>query len=176
MPETSQRLRVWKTYKLFIGGAFPRSESGRVYPVTDPTGAHLANAPRASRKDARDAAAAARKAFGRWSGATAYNRGQILYRIAELLQGRHQQFTDEIAHTEGVTAAQAATQVEAAVDRWIWYAGWADKIHQVLGNPNPVAGPYFNLSTPEPTGTVAILAPQHSSLLGLVSVLAPAIT
>lgn len=173
MPE---RIDVRKTYKLFIGGAFPRSESGRVYEVADHTGRWLANVPHASRKDARDAVAAARKAFGAWSGATAYNRGQILYRIAEMLQGRHRQFTTEVAQAEGLTPGEAAAVVDAAVDRWVWYAGWADKTTQIAGAANPVAGPYFNLSTPEPTGTVAVLAPQHSSLLGLVSVLAPVIT
>jgi acyl-CoA reductase-like NAD-dependent aldehyde dehydrogenase len=169
------RLGVLKTYKLYVGGKFPRSESGRVYEVTDATGGWLANAPRASRKDARDAVAAARKAFGGWSGATAYNRGQILYRVAEMLEGRREQFVREVADAEGLPVEQAGAQVDAAVDRWVWYAGWTDKIAQVMGGGNPVAGPYFNLSTPEPTGVVAVLAPQESSLLGLVSVLAPVI-
>ncbi|SEQ67463.1 aldehyde dehydrogenase family protein [Streptomyces radiopugnans] len=169
------RLGVLKTYKLFVGGKFPRSESGRVYEVTDTRGNWLANAPLASRKDARDAVVAARKAFGGWSGATAYNRGQILYRIAEMLEGRREQFTAEVAAAEGLSKAKAAARVDAAVDRWVWYAGWSDKIAQVAGGANPVAGPYFNLSTPEPTGVVAVLAPQESSLLGLVSVLAPVI-
>ncbi|MFF2653256.1 aldehyde dehydrogenase family protein [Streptomyces sp. NPDC058045] len=180
-----QRLGVFKTYKLYIGGKFPRSESGRVYQVTTGStasgaageggGEWLANAPRASRKDARDAVVAARKAFGGWSGATAYNRGQILYRIAEMLQGRHEQFAAEVAEAEGVSRARAAAQVDAAIDRWVWYAGWTDKIAQVAGGGNPVAGPFFNLSSPEPTGVVAVLAPQDSALLGLVSVLAPVI-
>ncbi|GAA2452813.1 aldehyde dehydrogenase family protein [Streptomyces macrosporus] len=169
------RLSVLKTYKLFVGGKFPRSESGRVYEVTDTRGNRLANAPLASRKDARDAVVAARKAFGGWSGATAYNRGQILYRIAEMLEGRRDQFTAEVAAAEGLSKAKAAAQVDAAVDRWVWYAGWSDKVAQVVGGANPVAGPYFNLSTPEPTGVVAVLAPRESSLLGLVSVLAPVI-
>ncbi|MCG3043112.1 aldehyde dehydrogenase family protein [Streptomyces sp. S1A] len=169
------RLGVLKTYKLFVGGRFPRSESGRVYEVTDTRGNWLANAPLASRKDARDAVVAARKAFGPWSGATAYNRGQILYRIAEMLEGRREQFAAEVAAAEGLSRAKAAARVDAAIDRWVWYAGWSDKIAQVAGGANPVAGPYFNLSTPEPTGVVAVLAPQESSLLGLVSVLAPVI-
>ncbi|NLU72272.1 aldehyde dehydrogenase family protein [Streptomyces sp. HNM0575] len=164
-----------KTYKLFIGGKFPRSESGRVYEVTDSEGNWLANAPQSSRKDARDAVAAARKAFGGWSGATAYNRGQILYRVAEMLEGRREQFAAEVAAAEGLSAPAAAAQVDAAVDRWVWYAGWSDKIAQVAGGANPVAGPFFNLSTPEPTGVVAVLAPQESSFLGLASVLAPVI-
>ena len=171
----NDRLRVFKTYKLFVGGKFPRSESGRVYEVTDPKGTWLANAPRSSRKDARDAVVAARKAFAGWSGATAYNRGQVLYRVAEMLEGRREQFAAEVAAAEGLSGAAAAAQVDAAVDRWVWYAGWSDKIAQVAGGANPVAGPFFNLSTPEPTGVVAVLAPQESSLLGLVSVLAPVI-
>ena len=163
MPE---RLAVRKTYKLFIGGTFPRSESGRSYVVTSVDGDFLANAALASRKDVRDAVVAARKAFPGWSGATAYNRGQILYRIAELLEGRRDQFSTE---------ARDRAQVDAAIDRWVWYAGWADKLAQVYGNANPVAGPYFNLSAPEPTGVVGIVAPPDSPLLGLVSVLAPVI-
>jgi acyl-CoA reductase-like NAD-dependent aldehyde dehydrogenase len=172
---TPVRVDVLKTYKLFIGGKFPRSESGRVYEVTDSEGDWLANAPQSSRKDARDAVAAARKAFGGWSGATAYNRGQILYRVAEMLEGRREQFVSEVAAAEGLSAAEASAQVDAAIDRWVWYAGWSDKIAQVAGGANPVAGPFFNLSTPEPTGVVGVLAPQESSLLGLVSVLAPVI-
>ncbi|MFJ2159693.1 MULTISPECIES: aldehyde dehydrogenase family protein [unclassified Streptomyces] len=170
-----QRLSVFKTYKLYVGGKFPRSESGRVYEVTDSKGKWLANAPRSSRKDARDAVVAARKAFGGWSGATAYNRGQILYRIAEMLEGRRDQFTREVADAEGLSKAKAAAVVDAAIDRWVWYAGWTDKIAQVVGGANPVAGPYFNLSSPEPTGVVTVLAPQDSSFLGLISVVAPAI-
>jgi len=172
---TEDRLEVRKTYKLYIGGAFPRSESGRSYPVTDPKGKLLAHAAQASRKDLRDAVTAARKAFAGWSGATAYNRGQILYRIAEMLEGRREQFIAEVIAAEGVTAAKAATQVAAAIDRWVWYAGWSDKYAQVVGGSNPVAGPYFNFSMPEPSGVVGIIAPQESSLLGFVSVVAPAI-
>ncbi|GAA2550782.1 MULTISPECIES: aldehyde dehydrogenase family protein [Streptomyces] len=173
--EKTERLSVFKTYKLYVGGKFPRSESGRVYEVADSKGNWLANAPLASRKDARDAVVAARKAFGAWSGATAYNRGQILYRVAEMLEGRRDQFVREVADAEGLSRAKAAAQVDAAIDRWVWYAGWTDKITQVVGGGNPVAGPYFNLSSPEPTGVVAVLAPQESSFLGLVSVVAPVI-
>ena len=169
------RLAVPKTYKLYIGGKFPRSESGRVYEVLSAKGAFLANAAKASRKDARDAVVAARAAQPGWAGSTAYNRGQVLYRIAELLEGRRAQFVEEIRLSEGVSAASARSQVEAAIDVWVWYAGWADKYLQVAGNGNPVSGPYFNISTPEPTGVVAIVAPQQQSLLGLVSVLAPVI-
>ncbi|MBA9055591.1 MULTISPECIES: aldehyde dehydrogenase family protein [Streptomyces] len=169
------RLSVFKTYKLYVGGKFPRSESGRVYEVTDPKNNWLANAPLSSRKDARDAVVAARKAFGGWSGATAYNRGQVLYRVAEMLEGRREQFVREVAEAEGLSKSKAAAVVDAAIDRWVWYAGWTDKIAQVVGGANPVAGPFFNLSSPEPTGVVAVLAPQDSSFLGLVSVLAPVI-
>ncbi|MFJ2215855.1 aldehyde dehydrogenase family protein [Streptomyces sp. NPDC101062] len=169
------RLNVFKTYKLYVGGKFPRSESGRVYEVTDTKGAWLANAPLSSRKDARDAVVAARKAFGGWSGATACNRGQVLYRVAEMLEGRREQFVREVAEAEGLSKPKAAAVVDAAVDRWVWYAGWTDKIAQIAGGANPVAGPFFNLSTPEPTGVVAVLAPRESSFLGLVSVIAPVI-
>ncbi|MER5301641.1 aldehyde dehydrogenase family protein [Streptomyces lasiicapitis] len=169
------RLSVFKTYKLYVGGKFPRSESGRVYEVTDSKGKWLANAPLSSRKDARDAVVAARKAFGGWSGATAYNRGQILYRVAEMLEGRREQFVREVADAEGLSKSKAAAVVDATVDRWVWYAGWTDKITQVVGGANPVAGPFFNLSTPEPTGVVTVIAPQESSFLGLVSVVAPVI-
>ncbi|GAA1603979.1 MULTISPECIES: aldehyde dehydrogenase family protein [Streptomyces] len=175
MSESTTRLNVFKTYKLYVGGKFPRSESGRVYEVTDSKGKWLANAPLSSRKDARDAVVAARKAFGGWSGATAYNRGQILYRIAEMLEGRREQFVREVGDAEGLSKSKAAAVVDAAIDRWVWYAGWTDKIGQVVGGANPVAGPYFNLSTPEPTGVVAVVAPQESSFLGLVSVIAPVI-
>jgi acyl-CoA reductase-like NAD-dependent aldehyde dehydrogenase len=171
----TERLAVRKTYKLYVGGAFPRSESGRSYEVTDARGRFLANAAMASRKDARDAVVAARKAYGGWSGATAYNRGQVLYRVAEVMEGRRAQFVDEVAAGEGVTRPRAEKAVDAAVDRWVWYAGWADKIAQVTGSSNPVAGPYFDFSVPEPTGVVSVLAPQSSSLLGLISVLAPVI-
>ena len=169
------RLAVLKTYKLYIGGAFPRSESGRSYLVTDHKGRFLANAALASRKDARDAVAAARKAFSGWSAATPYNRGQVLYRVAELMEGRRAQFAAEVRAAEGLGARQAENMIDAAIDRWVWYAGWTDKIAQVRGASNPVAGPYFNFSLPEPTGVVAVLAPQASSLLGFVSVVAPAL-
>jgi acyl-CoA reductase-like NAD-dependent aldehyde dehydrogenase len=175
MSAVDTRLSVFKTYKLFVGGKFPRSESGRVYEVVDSKGTWLANAPLSSRKDARDAVVAARKAFGGWSGATPYNRGQILYRVAEMLEGRHAQFTAEVAAGEGLSKSKASAVVDAAVDRWVWYAGWADKVAQVAGGANPVAGPFFNLSVPEPSGVVAVLAPQASSFLGLVSVIAPVI-
>nr|MDT0657988.1 aldehyde dehydrogenase family protein [Micromonospora sp. DSM 115978] len=160
MSETAERVAVRKTYKLFIGGKFPRSESGRSYPVQNN------NVALASRKDVRDAVVAARAAVKGWSGATAYNRGQILYRVAEMLEGRRDQFTGL-----GLPAAE----VDAAIDRWVWYAGWADKLAQVHGGANPVAGPYFNLSAPEPTGVVGVIAPARPALLGLVSVVAPAI-
>jgi len=171
----ASRIEVRKTYKLYVGGAFPRSESGRTYEVTDTKGRFLANAAFASRKDARDAVVAARKAFAGWSGATAYNRGQVLYRVAEVMEGRREQFVSDVVAGEGLTARRAEAVVDAAIDRWVWYAGWSDKLAQVLGATNPVAGPYFNFSVPEPTGVVAVVAPQDSSLLGLVSVLAPVI-
>jgi len=167
------RLAVPKTYKLYIGGKFPRSESGRTYEIENAKGDFVANVAKASRKDARDAIVAARGALKAWAGATAYNRGQVLYRIAELLEGRRAQFVDEIVRLEGVSAAAATAQVDEAVDRWVWYAGWTDKHAQVAGNANPVAGPYFNISVPEPTGVVAVIAPQDSSLLGFVSAVAP---
>jgi acyl-CoA reductase-like NAD-dependent aldehyde dehydrogenase len=168
------RIDVKKTYKLYIGGEFPRSESGRSYVVTDAKGRFLANASQASRKDARDAVRAARSAFGGWSGRTAYNRGQVIYRIAEVLESRREQFEAELRSSEGVTPAKARTFVDAAIDRLVWYAGWADKIAQVVGGANPVAGPYFNHSAPEPSGVIAIIAPA-GPLLGLVSVVAPVI-
>lgn len=178
----SARVDVRKTYKLYIGGKFPRSESGRSYEVFGaPTGRRaaaprfLANAAMGSRKDARDAVVAARKAQPGWAGATAYNRGQVLYRVAEVMEGRRAQLVASVRDGEGLTAARAEAVVSAAIDRWVWYAGWSDKYPQVLGGVNPVAGPYFDLSVPEPTGVVAVLAPQESSLLGLVSVLAPVV-
>ncbi|WP_019629032.1 aldehyde dehydrogenase family protein [Actinomadura atramentaria] len=171
--EMTERIPVRKTYKLFIGGAFPRSESGRSYPVADADGAFLANAARASRKDVRDAVVAARKAFPGWSGRTAYNRGQILYRIAEMLEGRREQFAAELRAT-GLDGAAARAEVDAAVDRWVWYAGWADKLAAVFGDPAPVAGPFHTVSVPEPTGVVGIVAPD-GPLLGLVSMLAPVV-
>jgi acyl-CoA reductase-like NAD-dependent aldehyde dehydrogenase len=169
----SDRLRVRKTYKLAIGGAFPRSESGRSYPVYDASGELLAQAAQASRKDVRDAVVAARKAFPGWIGATAYNRGQVIYRAAEMLDGRRDQFAAEVGAAEGLGEAAALRVVDESIDRIVWYAGWADKFAQVAGSANPIAGPYFNFSLPEPTGVVAIIAPQDSSLLGFVSVLAP---
>jgi acyl-CoA reductase-like NAD-dependent aldehyde dehydrogenase len=169
---TGDRLDVRRTAKLFIGGEFPRSESGRSYEVHSHEGALLAWAARASRKDLRDAVKAARSAFPGWSGKTAYNRGQVLYRVAELMQGRRAQFEQELADAG---ASDPARGVAAAIDRWVWYAGWADKIGQVMGGTNPVAGPYFNFTIPEPTGVVGIVAPRDRSLLGLVSRLAPAI-
>ena len=172
---SSSRATVRKTYKLYIGGAFPRSESGHSYVVNDAEGNFVANAALASRKDARDAVVAARKAFGGWSSRTAYNRAQILYRIAEVLEDRRAQFVESVRQSEGLGAKAADAVVDESVDRLVWYAGWADKITQVVGSANPVAGPYFNLSSPEPTGVVAVVAPQQSSLLGLVSVVAPVI-
>ena len=169
------RIDVRKTYKLYIGGAFPRSESGRSYLVSAADGTPLANACRASRKDLRDAVRAARKAADGWAAKTAMNRGQVLYRVAELMEGRREQFVAEVAAAEGIREAAARTAVDRAIDRWVWYAGWADKISQVLGSSNPVAAPYFNFTIPEPTGVVGQVAPEQSSLLGLVSRLAPPI-
>jgi acyl-CoA reductase-like NAD-dependent aldehyde dehydrogenase len=175
LPTESRRVDVRKTYKLFIGGSFPRSESGRTYVVEDAKGRFVANAALASRKDARDAVVAARKAFGGWAERTPYNRGQVVYRVAEMLEGRRAQLADEVARGEGMAGKRADEAVSAAVDRLVWYAGWADKVAQVVGSSNPVAGPYFDFTLPEPTGVVAIVAPQDSSLLGLVDVVAPAI-
>ena len=169
----NDRVEVRKTYKLFIGGAFPRSESGRTYEVHDTDDKFLANAAKASRKDGRDAVLAARKGFAAWSSATAYNRGQVLYRVAEVMEGRRDQFITDVQAAEGLGDKKSARVVDSAIDRMVWYAGWADKYAQVLGNTNPVAGPYFNFTIPEPTGVVAAVAPQDSSLLGLVSVIAP---
>jgi acyl-CoA reductase-like NAD-dependent aldehyde dehydrogenase len=171
----AERVDVRKTYKLYIGGSFPRTESGRAYEVFDARGRLLANACRGTRKDVRDAVRAARKAFPEWAAKTAYNRSQILYRIAELMEGRREQFVAEVMAAEGVGRRRATRLVDAAIDRWVWYAGWADKYSQALGTVNPVAGSYFNFSVPEPTGVVGIVAPEGSSLLGLVSRLAPAI-
>jgi len=180
-PTSTARVDVRKTYKLYVGGAFPRSESGRSYEVyAAPSGRRttprfLANAAMGSRKDARDAVVAARKAQPGWAGATAYNRGQVLYRVAEVMESRRAQLVTDVRDAEGVSAARAESLVSASIDRWVWYAGWSDKYPQVLGGLNPVAGPYFDISTPEPTGVVAVLAPQASALLGLVSVLAPVV-
>jgi acyl-CoA reductase-like NAD-dependent aldehyde dehydrogenase len=167
------RIEVRKTYKLYIGGAFPRTESGRSYLVEAADGSPVANACRGSRKDLRDAVRAARKAFPGWADRTAMNRGQILYRVAELMEGRHDQFVAEVEQAEGLKPVDAREVVNRAIDRWVWYAGWADKIAQVLGSSNPVAADYFNFTIPEPTGVVGIVAPEASSLLGLVSRLAP---
>jgi acyl-CoA reductase-like NAD-dependent aldehyde dehydrogenase len=172
-PAERARVDVRKTYKLFLGGAFPRSESGRSYVVRSPDGSPLANAVRASRKDVRDAVRAARGAFAGWEGATAMLRGQVLYRVAELMEGRRDQFEAEVAAAEGLDSTAAREQLDRSVDRWVWYAGWADKIAQVLGTVNPVAAPYFDFTIPEPTGVVGLVAPETSSLLGLVSRLAP---
>jgi acyl-CoA reductase-like NAD-dependent aldehyde dehydrogenase len=169
------RIPVRKTYKLYVGGQFPRSESGRSYLVRAADGTPLANAVRSSRKDLRDAIRTARGAVGGWSSKTAMNRGQVLYRVAELMEGRRAQFVEEVASAEGLSIAAATAQVDRAIDRWVWYAGWADKISQVLGTVNPVGAPYFNFSIPEPTGIVGIVAPESSSLLGLVSRIAPAV-
>lgn len=173
MMNNNDRVEIRKTHKLFIGGAFPRSESGRTFEATNSSGEFLANMAMASRKDARDAVMAARTAFASWSKATAYNRGQVLYRIAEVMQGRAEQFVQDIQNSEGVSMKKATKQVDTAIDRMVWYAGWSDKYAQVLGNTNPVAGPFFNFSVPEPTGVVAAVAPDSPSLLGLVSVIAP---
>ena len=170
----SARAEVRKTYKLYINGAFPRSESGRSYVVNDAKGEFLANASHATRKDVRDAVGAARSAFGSWAGRTAYNRGQIVYRIAEVVESRRAQFEAEIIAAEGVSAAKARDYVSLEVDRLVWYAGWADKIAQVTGGANPVAGPFFNHSAPEPTGVIGVVAPK-GALFGLVSVVAPVI-
>ena len=169
------RLDVRRTAKLFVGGKFPRSESGRSYEVVGHDGDFLANVSQASRKDLRDAVVAARGAFSTWSSATAYNRGQVLYRVGEMLEGRRDQFVAEVRDALGLSARQARQRVDAAIDRWVWYAGWSDKFAQIDGTANPVAGPYFDFSLPEPTGVVGIVAPQDAPLLGLVSVVAPVI-
>jgi acyl-CoA reductase-like NAD-dependent aldehyde dehydrogenase len=171
----ADRIEVRKTYKLYIGGDFPRTESGRAYEVFGARGELLANASRGTRKDIRDAVRAARGAQADWAARTAYNRSQILYRIAELMEGRRDQFVTEVVAAEGVTRPRATRLVDAAIDRWVWYAGWADKYPQIIGTVNPVAGRYFNFSVPEPTGVVGVIAPEASSLLGLVSRLAPVI-
>ena len=168
------RLPVAKTYKLFIDGAFPRSESGRTFPVHGPDGTLLANAARASRKDLRDAVRTARAAQEGWAARTAYNRGQVLYRVAEMLEGRRAELASLLSDT-GLATEAAEEEVEASIDRWVWYAGWSDKVHHVLGTVNPVAGPYFNFTVPEPTGVVGLVASGRPALLGLVSRLVPAI-
>ncbi len=174
-PQRTGRVAVRKTYKLYVGGEFPRSESGRSYLVRASDGTPLANAVRGSRKDVRDAVRAARTAFPGWDAKTAMNRGQVLYRVAELLEGRRDQFEAEVAQAEGLSAEAAREQVDRSIDRWVWYAGWADKIAQMLGTVNPVSGSYFDFTIPEPTGVVGIVAPEGSSLLGLVSRLAPVV-
>jgi acyl-CoA reductase-like NAD-dependent aldehyde dehydrogenase len=174
-PATPVRIPVRKTYKLYVGGQFPRSESGRSYLVRAADGTPLANAVRSSRKDLRDAVRTARGAFPGWAAKTAMNRGQVLYRVAELMEGRRAQFVEEVGAAEGLTEAQAGEAVDRAIDRWVWYAGWADKISQVLGTVNPVGASYFDFTIPEPTGVVGIVAPESSSLLGLVSRVAPAV-
>jgi len=166
-------LDVRKTYKLYVNGAFPRSESGRTYPVHDPRGRLVANACLGSRKDLRDAVGAARGAQAGWAKRSAYNRGQILYRIAEVMQGRREQFVAELRHA--MPAAAAGREVDAAIDRWVWYAGWADKFAQITGASNPVEGPYFNFTVPEPVGVVGIVCPDDAPLLALVSRVAPCI-
>ena len=167
------RIDINKTYKLFIGGAFPRSESGRVYEVKGSNKKFLANPALASRKDLRDAVVAAKSAQAGWAGATAFNRGQILYRIAEIMQGRSEQFTEEISALEGVTSKVAKLQVEEAIDTWVWYSGWCDKLSSVAGSQNQVSGPFYNFTTPESLGVVAIFAESKPSLLGAVRTLAP---
>jgi len=167
------RLDVNKTYKLFIGGAFPRSESGRVYEVKGANKKFIANPSLASRKDLRDAVVAAKSAQPGWANATAFNRGQILYRIAEIMEGRSEQFIDEICALEGVTTKAAKLQVEEAIDTWVWYSGWCDKLSSVTGSLNQVSGPFYNFTTPESLGVVAIFAENKPSLLGVVRTLAP---
>jgi acyl-CoA reductase-like NAD-dependent aldehyde dehydrogenase len=166
------RLDVRKTYKLYIGGDFPRSESGRSYPVLDAAGEVVARVALASRKDLRDAVRAARTALGGWAGRTGYNRGQVLYRVAEMVEDRSGTFVDQL-RLGGLGRKEATREVERSIDRIVWYAGWCDKFPQVFGNLNPVAGPYFNISTPEPVGVVGVVAPDRPALLGLVSRLAP---
>lgn len=171
----SKRIDVKKTYKLFIGGAFPRTESGRTYEVKNSKGVFIANPCMASRKDLKDAVVAARAAQGSWSQATAYNRGQILYRIAEMLEGRREQIISEISELTGVTVKKASDEVEASVDLLVWYAGWTDKISALDGATNPVAGPYYNFTIPEALGVVGFIAPKKSALLGFIAGIAPII-
>jgi acyl-CoA reductase-like NAD-dependent aldehyde dehydrogenase len=169
-----KRLEVLKTYKIYIGGQFPRTESGRYYVPVNKKEIKLANVCLCSRKDFRDAEVSARSAYSGWSTRAAFNRGQILYRIAEMLEGRKAQFIDELIKQDA-TAAQAETEVNLAIDRLIYYSGWCDKFQQIFSSVNPVASPHFNFSNPEPTGVVAAIAPQNNSLIGLVSVIAPII-
>ncbi len=169
-------LAVSKTYKLFIGGAFLRSESGRTYQARDRKGNFMANAALASRKDLRDAVVAARKGYATWSKATAYNRGQVIYRIAEMLESRRTEFAELITISTGAAREDATAEVEAVIDRLVHYAGWTDKLAAVMGSANPVSSPYFSYSAPEPMGVVGVLAPSGSPLLGLISVITPVIT
>jgi acyl-CoA reductase-like NAD-dependent aldehyde dehydrogenase len=169
-------LAVSKTYKLFIGGAFPRSESGRTYQARDRKGNFIANAALASRKDLRDAVVAARKGYATWSKATAYNRGQVIYRIAEMLESRRTEFAELITISTGAAREDATAEVEAVIDRLVHYAGWTDKLAAVMGSANPVSSPYFSYSAPEPMGVVGVLAPSGSPLLGLISVITPVLT
>ena len=167
------RVDVRKTYKLFIGGQFPRSESGRSYELLDAKGNFLANPALASRKDLRDAVVAARAASEKWASASAFNRSQILYRVAEVMEGRREQFVSEVMAQEGVTKAQAIKQVDAAIDLWVWYAGWCDKIPTIFGSTNPVSGSFYNFTTPEPVGVVAAFIDGNSSLIDIVHGIAP---
>ena len=169
------RIDVRKTYKLFIGGQFPRSESGRSYEIQDAKGNFLANPALASRKDLRDAVVAARSAADKWASANAFNRSQILYRIAEIMEGRRDQFAAEIVAQEGVTRVQAIKQVDQAIDLWVWYAGWCDKISTIYGSTNPVSGSFYNFTTPEPVGVVATFAQGNNSLVDVIHAIAPAL-
>ena len=171
----NDRLEVKKTYKLFIGGAFPRTESGRSYEIHDHSGEFLANVCLASRKDLRDAVVAARAAQPKWASATAYNRGQILYRIAEMMEGRRDQFASEISALDGIPTAQALKEVHTAIDRWVWYAGWSDKLASLVGSTNPVAGPFYNFTIPEPMGVIGVIAPESKTLVGFIDAVAPII-
>ena len=171
----SNRIDVKKTYKLFINGAFPRTESGRTYEIKNAKGVFIANPCLASRKDLKDAVVAARAAHSGWNKASAYNKGQILYRIAEMLEGRRSQFIDEIVLVTGITKVMAEKEVTGSVDRLVWYAGWSDKLSTLSGALNPVAGPYYNFTVPESMGVVAAIAPESPSLLGLIDAIAPII-
>ncbi|MGZ4033644.1 MAG: aldehyde dehydrogenase family protein [Bacteroidia bacterium] len=168
------RIEIQKTYKIYIGGQFPRTESGRYYPLQNKKGELIANICLSSRKDFRNAVTAARGAFGAWSGKSAFNRSQILYRIAEMLEGRKEQFISELI-LQGSTAAAAKEEVSLSIDRMVYYAGWCDKYQPIISSVNPVASSHFNFSVPEPTGVVAIIASEESSLLGLVTAIAPVI-
>ena len=171
----SNRIDVKKTYKLFINGAFPRTESGRTYEIKSAKGVFIANPCLASRKDLKDAVVAARAAQSGWNKASAYNKGQILYRIAEMLEGRRAQFVNEIILVTGVTKVKAEKEVTDSVDRLVWYAGWSDKLSSLSGALNPVAGPYYNFTVPESMGVIAAIAPEVPSLLGLIDAIAPII-